>query len=110
MAIAAAGGEDRPMSRRVPTPAAALLPRLLARLAEASGKAGGLTPVWASAVGEHIARHTVPYTLEGGTLVITVRSAEWARTLEREQVSLCERLNAQLGEGVVRTLSFRLQP
>jgi predicted nucleic acid-binding Zn ribbon protein len=110
MAIRRAWGEDRAMSRRAPLPAASLLPRLLARLAEASGKAGGLTPVWAAAVGEHIAKHTVPYTLEGGTLVITVRSAEWARTLEREQASLCERLNAQLGEGVVRTLTFRLHP
>ncbi len=110
MAIGAVGGEDRAMSRRVPTPASTLLPRLLARLAEASGKAGGLTPVWAAAVGEHIARHTAPYTLEGGTLVITVGSAEWARTLEREQAALCERLNAQLGEVVVRTLAFRLQP
>lgn len=96
------------MSRHEPKTLEALLPRLLARLAEESGKGQSLMPVWAAAVGEQIAKHTSPYSLQGGTLVVTVESAEWAQTLSREQASLCERLNERLGPGKVTALSFRL--
>lgn len=84
------------------------MPRLLARLAEESGKGRALQPVWAASVGAQIAKHTSPYTLQGGTLVVTVASAEWAKTLSREEASLLERLNARLGEGTVKALTFRL--
>ena len=85
-----------------------LLPRVLARLAEESGQGRTLTPVWQTAAGEHIARHSRPHSLTAGTLVISVQNAEWARTLEGQSESLRERLNAQLGAGTVRTLAFRL--
>ena len=96
------------MERRDPKSLEALLPRVLARLAQESGKARTLAPVWAEVVGPHIARHTSPYTLEGGTLVVTVVSAEWAVTLSKEEAVLRERLNARLGEGAVTALDFRL--
>jgi len=98
----------RPMARNEPKSLESLLPRVLARLAEESGKGGSLAPVWAAAVGTQIAKHTSPYTLHEGTLVVTVASAEWARTLSLEQASLCERLNARLGPGTVKALTFRL--
>jgi predicted nucleic acid-binding Zn ribbon protein len=98
----------RPMARHEPKSLESLLPRVLARLAEESGKGRALEPVWAAAVGAQIAKHTSPYTLQGGTLVVTVASAEWAKTLSLEQASLCARLNARLGEGTVKALSFRL--
>lgn len=97
------------MERRDPKALDSLLPRLLARLAQESGHARALAPVWAEAVGSHIAKHTSPYSLEKGTLVVTVASAEWALTLEREQASLCERLNARLGPDTVTALTFRLE-
>ncbi|MDY7227921.1 DUF721 domain-containing protein [Hyalangium rubrum] len=96
------------MARELPKSLNALMPRVLARLAEESGKGHALAPVWAAAVGAQIAKHSSPYTLQGGTLVVTVASAEWARTLSLEQASLVERLNARLGAGTVKTLSFRL--
>jgi predicted nucleic acid-binding Zn ribbon protein len=96
------------MARREPKSLESLLPRVLARLAEESGKGRTLAPIWEAAVGPQIARHTSPYSLQGGTLVVTVASAEWARTLALEQASLCERLNARLGAGMVTALSFRL--
>ncbi len=98
----------QPMARNEPKSLESLLPRVLARLAEESGKGHSLAPVWAAAVGPQIAKHTSPYTLQGGTLVVTVASAEWARTLSLEEASLCERLNARLGAGTVKALSFRL--
>ncbi|MDC0707796.1 DUF721 domain-containing protein [Stigmatella sp. ncwal1] len=97
------------MPRHEPKALEALLPRLLARLAEESGKGQSLMPVWAAAVGPQIAKHTSPYVLQGATLVVTVESAEWAQTLTREQASVCERLNERLGTGRVTALSFRLQ-
>ncbi|MFL5344680.1 MAG: DciA family protein [Hyalangium sp.] len=96
------------MARQEPKSLESLLPRILARIAEESGKGHSLAPVWAAAVGPQIARHTSPYTLQAGTLVVTVASAEWARTLSLEEASLCERLNARLGAGTVKALSFRL--
>ena len=96
------------MERRDPKSLDALLPRVLARLAQESGKARTLAPVWTAVVGPHIAKHTSPYTLQAGTLVVTVVSAEWAHTLSKEEAVLRERLNERLGEGAVTALEFRL--
>lgn len=96
------------MERRDPKSLDALLPRVLARLAQESGKARTLAPVWAEVVGPYIAKHTSPYTLQGGTLVVTVASAEWAHTLSKEEAVLRERLNERLGEGSVTALQLRL--
>jgi predicted nucleic acid-binding Zn ribbon protein len=98
-----------PMARSEPKTLQNLLPRVLARLAEQSGKGHSLTPVWNAAVGPHIARHTRPYTLEGGTLVVSVSSAEWAHTLSRQEAALREQLNERLGPGRVTALDFRLE-
>lgn len=95
------------MARSEPKSLESLLPRVLARLAGESGRGNSLAPVWASVVGAHIARHTAPHALQGTTLVVTVASAEWARSLEAEAPSVCERLNARLGPGTVTALAFR---
>lgn len=95
--------------RRDPQTLQKLLPRVLARLAEHSGKGDALAPVWNATVGPHIAKHTRPYTLERGTLVVTVASAEWAHTLSRQQAPLLEQLNEHLGPGTVSALDFRLE-
>jgi predicted nucleic acid-binding Zn ribbon protein len=98
-----------PMARRDPQTLQQLLPRVLARLAEQSGKGDSLTPVWNATVGSHIAKHTRPYTLQRGTLVVTVTTAEWAHTLSRQQASLLEQLNERLGAGTVSALDFQLE-
>lgn len=97
------------MSSSDPTPLHVLLPRLLGRLAGDTGKAHALSPVWQAVVGPQVARHARAHALEGGTLVVTVTSAEWARTLEAQAPALEERLAAALGPGVVRALAFRLE-
>lgn len=94
------------MARGEPKSLENLLPRVLARLAGESGRAHTLAPVWASVVGPHIARHTRPRSMEGGLLIITVTSAEWARTLEAEAPSLRAQLNERLGAGTVREIAF----
>ncbi|XXF75012.1 DUF721 domain-containing protein [Myxococcaceae bacterium GXIMD 01537] len=97
------------MEPREPKSMESLLPRLLARLAQESGKARTLGPVWAHTVGPHIARHSSPHALEKQTLVVTVASAEWAHTLSQQAASLCERLNERLGPDTVTELVFRLE-
>ncbi len=97
------------MARRDPQTLDQLLPRVLARLAEQSGKGRALVPVWNATVGPHISKHTQPHILEGGNLVVTVASAEWAHTLSRQEASLLEQLNARLGPGTVSALVFRLE-
>ncbi len=97
------------MQRRVPQSLENLLPRVLARLAEQSGKGHALEPVWNAAVGEQIARHTRPYALEGRTLVVSVSNAEWALILSRQEATLREQLNARLGPDTVAELVFRLE-
>ena len=97
------------MARREPQTLEQLLPRVLARLAEQSGKGHSLLPIWNATVGPHISLHTRPHTLEAGTLVVRVASAEWAHTLSRQESSLREQLNAHLGPGTVSALVFRLE-
>lgn len=98
------------MARRDPQTLDQLLPRVLARLAEQSGKGRSLVPVWNAAVGPHISKHSRPHTLEAGTLTIRVASAEWAHTLERQEAPLREQLNTRLGPGAVTALVFQLEP
>ena len=76
------------MARREPQTLDQLLPRVLARLAEQTGKGHSLTPVWNAAVGPHIARHSRPLSLEAGTLVVSVASGEWVHTLTRQEGAL----------------------
>jgi predicted nucleic acid-binding Zn ribbon protein len=95
------------MARSEPKSLETLLPRVLARLAEESGRGQALAPVWATVVGPHLARHTAPHALQGTTLVVTVAGEEWARSLESQSAALCEALNARLGPGTVRALAFR---
>ena len=97
------------MARSEPKTLESLLPRVLARLAEESGRGQALAPVWASVVGPHLARHTTPHALQGTTLVVTVAGEEWARSLEAEAASLCEQLNARLGPGTVTAFAFRME-
>jgi predicted nucleic acid-binding Zn ribbon protein len=97
------------MARRDPQTLEHLLPRVLARLAEQSGKGRTLGPVWRATVGDAIARHSRPLALEEGALVVAVASAEWAQTLSRQETSLREQLNSRLGPGAVSSLVFQLE-
>lgn len=97
------------MARRDPQTLEQLLPRVLARLAGNPGKGRTLEPVWRATVGDAIARHSRPASLEAGTLVVSVASAEWAHTLSRQESQLREQLNQRLGEGAVSTLVFQLE-
>lgn len=78
------------------------LGRALRQVAEA-GPASVLGPVWEEVVGAALARHSRPVRLQDGALTVAV-SPEFAAELEREQATLCGRLNARLGKDSVRRL------
>ena len=82
----------------------ALLPDVLGKLSRESGRARHLQPLWREAVGESIARASTPVALEGGTLVVSVVSPEWAKELERQAGEIVGRLQQRLGKDVVTSL------
>jgi predicted nucleic acid-binding Zn ribbon protein len=80
---------------------------MLAQLARTVGSAAPLTPVWASVVGELVARHTRPLKLEQGVLTVACDARAWREALEGERAATLTRLQAQLGEFQVRALVFQ---
>lgn len=80
------------------TPGMKSLADMLGAALQQTGSAGALAPVWARVVGEVLARHTRPVRWEGRTLVIRCSAEAWKQALEPERASLCQRLNAALGD------------
>lgn len=66
--------------------------------------------IWESVVGADVARHVVPHTLKGGTLVVTVDHPSWATELRFIETEIVTRLESQLGGGVVTSLRARVTP
>lgn len=58
---------------------------------------------WRTAVGVSVDRVTT-VALEGTTLRVRVRDAQWQREVERAAALICARLEALLGTGIVRSL------
>lgn len=85
-----------------------LLPSVLARLAEDTGRARQLRPLWEDAVGPAIARAATPHALEGSTLVLSVSTARWATELSQREPELLARMREKLGKPLVTKLVFRL--
>jgi hypothetical protein len=63
---------------------------------------------WRTAVGASVDRVTT-VALEGTTLRVHVRDAQWRREVERAAALICARLESLLGKGVVRGLDVTLE-
>ncbi|MEV0436644.1 DUF721 family protein [Nocardia sp. NPDC050413] len=59
---------------------------------------------WSSVVGEDIAAHATPVTLENGVLKIAAESTAWATQLRMLQSQILAKINAAVGQGVVTSL------
>ena len=70
-------------------------------LAVATGSVFGR---WAQIVGPDLAAHTAPGRLADGELTVTADSTAWATQLRLLAPDLVRRLNAELGDGAVRTV------
>jgi predicted nucleic acid-binding Zn ribbon protein len=65
---------------------------------------------WKHAVGEGLISHAVPLQLQNKTLVIVVEDDIWKRQLEQIRSQLLFRLNAVLGQALVKSIELRIDP
>jgi hypothetical protein len=86
------------------TPSASLLSGALGRLA---GDLGRVVGAWPAVVGAQLARVSTPSGLRDGTLRIRCASASWAQTINGNELQLLDRLERELGKGVVRRIHAR---
>ncbi|MBL1073244.1 DUF721 family protein [Nocardia sp. 2] len=59
---------------------------------------------WPAVVGEDIASHAQPVTLENGILSIQAESTAWATQLRLMQSQILAKINAAVGHGTVKSL------
>ena len=97
------------MSRDDPFPLKNLLGTVLSNLAQSTGSARALKPIWDEAVGEAIGAQSWPIGLTGATLTIEVAGPSWATELRRREPELKQRLRTLLGGDAVRYLEFRVR-
>ncbi len=65
---------------------------------------------WSEVVGEHVAAHAWPLSLNRGTLSIAVDQPGWATQLSYLESQLRRRVNELAGEGVVRRVRVSVRP
>src|SRR5262245_33038937 len=86
--------------------------RLLPRLLRANGGNPELAAklAWSRAAGPGLRRQALPIRLQGKTLIIAVGDAIWQKQLEHMSAELIYRTNNLLGQTLVDTLVFRIEP
>ncbi len=62
---------------------------------------------WDDIVGDHIAKATTPVRIVQGVLVVKVKTSAWRNELTLQKKALMERLNAAIGERVVKDIRFQ---
>jgi hypothetical protein len=65
---------------------------------------------WKHAVGEGLSSHAVPIQLQNQTLVVVVADNIWKKQLEHMRGQLLFRLNAVLGQTLVKSIDLRVDP
>jgi predicted nucleic acid-binding Zn ribbon protein len=73
-------------------------------LAAATGSVFGR---WVQIVGPDLAGHTTPESLADGVLTVAADSTAWATQLRLLASQLVRRLNAELGDGAVRSVRVK---
>lgn len=90
------------------TSARDLLPKALLDLAQRTGRAGQLAPLWESAVGSSIAKRCQVSAWRGGVVTFLVPERSWLDELRRREPELRQRLEQVLGPHTVNRLEFEL--
>ncbi len=70
-------------------------------------KEGNIWLVWDSVVGKQIASRARPVSFRDGTLTVTVNSSPWMQQLTFLKKGIIEKLNARLGEALVRDIYLK---
>jgi predicted nucleic acid-binding Zn ribbon protein len=94
--------------REDPEPLHAAIDDLISARGWREDAAGGsVAGRWAQIVGADLAAHTRPDRLADGELTVTADSTAWATQVRLLAAQLVRRLNAELGDGVVRQVRVR---
>jgi hypothetical protein len=64
--------------------------------------------VWESTVGTAVARRAQPQRIQDGKLFVTVSHSAWMQELQFAKIVIKEKLNQQLGAGVIKDIFFML--
>jgi len=101
------------VSRRGPTepqPIGDALDRVLRGLGSPGVKASTtIFGAWDELVGEEVAAHARPVSLDGACLLVAVDAPGWATKLRFEQNDLLRGCAAALGDGVVTRIEVRVR-
>jgi predicted nucleic acid-binding Zn ribbon protein len=65
---------------------------------------------WSNVVGSEASRRCAAVAFRDGQLIVEVVSSVWMYQLTAQKRGLLERLNRELGAGVVRDVVFRVNP
>ena len=69
----------------------------------------GVVARWREAVGDTVADHARPVSLEAGRLLVEVDDPGWATQLRYLEATLIEQLGSVLGKGVVTRVNVRVR-
>ena len=87
----------------------------LPAILQASGASGEVAEAaciaaWRHAVGEGLGSHAVPLQLQNKTLVVVIADNIWKAQLEQMRGQLLFRLNSVVGQELVKSIEFRVDP
>jgi predicted nucleic acid-binding Zn ribbon protein len=89
--------------------------KTLPAILKASGASGEVAEAaciaaWKHAVGEGLSSHAVPLQLQNKTLVVVIADNIWKAQLEQMRGQLLFRLNSVVGQELVKSIEFRVDP
>jgi predicted nucleic acid-binding Zn ribbon protein len=103
-------GDDERDWRTAPRPVSDGLEQLARRLgAPSAASLGAVFAHWEETVGEAIAAHARPVSLNDGVLVVAVDEPGWATQLRYLSTDLIRRLSDVAGDGVVGRIEVRVE-
>jgi len=88
------------------------LTKLLPKLLRANGGNPELAVklAWSRAAGAGLRPHAIPFRLDGRTLTVSVADAIWQKQLQHMSSELIFRMNNLLGQAIVDSVTFRIDP
>lgn len=90
---------------RDPQTFASLIERLVAEKGwRQEVSVGGVMGRWSEIVGDQVAEHAVPESFEDGVLTVRTSSTAWATQLRLMLPQYQQRINEEIGEGVVKKM------